>query len=384
MKTELKVYTVRDLVAGFRYSALEGRGLYGLNGELTIQPEYQRNYLYGDGKRDVAVIDSVLAGYPLGVVYFNVVNGRLEVLDGQQRITTLGRFVQDQFAVKVRGLEQYFTGLDPASQDFILDTEILTYHCEGPEPEIKEWFKTINITGLELKDQEMLNAVYSGPFVTAAKAWFSNSQNAQAAKWSHYLTGDIKRQDILAKALAWVSNGETSDYMSRHRFDTDIAELRTHFDDVIAWVSTTFTDDYKEMKGVDWGRLHREYSGEPFNPSAVAFAVQELYDDPYVRAKKGIFEYVLGGCVDPRLLEVRVFDEITKRARYAEQRKDAERRGVSNCPHCALSTNANNVRIYKFPEMEADHVTAWSMGGATSADNCEMLCIAHNRAKGNK
>lgn len=385
MKTEFKVYTVRDLLAGFRYSALEDRGLHGLNGALTIQPEYQRNYLYGDGKRDVAVIESVLSQHPLGLVYFNMMpDGRLEVLDGQQRITTLGRFVQDLFGIKINGLEHYFSGLDAEAQARIMDTEMLAYHCAGPEAEIKEWFKKINIAGLELKEQELLNAVYSGPFVSAAKAWFSNSGNIQAAKWMHYMTGDIKRQDILAKALSWVSNGEVSEYMAKHRFDAEITELRAHFDDIIGWASITFTDDYKEQKSLDWGRLYRTYSRNAYHPGDIALKVAALYDDPYVRAKKGIFEYVLGGSTDPRMLEVRVFDEATKRARFAEQRIDAERAGVSNCPLCAISTNANNTRIYKFAEMEADHVAAWSMGGATSASNCEMLCTSHNRAKGNK
>lgn len=207
MKIELKVYTVRDLIAGFRYSELEGRGLFGLNGTLTVQPEYQRNYLYGDGKKDVAVIESVLAGCPLGVLYFSrLPDARMEILDGQQRVTTLGRFVQGLFAIKVSGLEQYFSSLDAVSRGKILDTEILTYHCEGSEPEIKKWFETINIAGLALKEQELFNAIYSGPFVTEAKKRFSNSQNV-TDKWPRYLSGDVRRQDYLATALAWVSDG---------------------------------------------------------------------------------------------------------------------------------------------------------------------------------
>ena len=167
MKTELKIYTVEQICDGFEYNELEGKGLYGLAGKLTIQPEYQRNYIYADGKRDVAVIESVLKGYPLGLIYFNRVDdGRLEVLDGQQRITSLGRFLRNKFAVKINGLEQIFDGLNEGMQRKILDTKLLIYICEGEgddaEKEIKDWFKTINIAGIPLNQQEELNAVFSG------------------------------------------------------------------------------------------------------------------------------------------------------------------------------------------------------------------------------
>ena len=212
MKTELKIYTVAEICDGFEYNELEGKGLYGLAGKLTIQPEYQRNYIYADGRRDVAVIESVLKGYPLGLIYFNKVDGgRLEVLDGQQRITSLGRFVKNKFAVKINGLEQIFEGLNTEQQTKILNTALLVYICEGEgdaaETEIKEWFKTINIAGIPLNAQEELNAIYSGPFVTLCKAEFSNSQNANIQKWQSYIKGVANRQDFLAAALAWVSKG---------------------------------------------------------------------------------------------------------------------------------------------------------------------------------
>ncbi|MEG0363265.1 MAG: DUF262 domain-containing protein [Aurantimicrobium sp.] len=186
MKTALNHYTVKELSEGFVYNELEGKGLFGLAGRLTIQPEYQRNYIYADGKRDVAVIESLLKGYPLGLIYFNKVHeDNLEVLDGQQRITSFGRFITGKFAIKdERGMEQYFSGLPQDKQEIILKSEILVYECEGTESEIKEWFKTINTVGVPLNDQELLNAVYSGPFVTAGKAEFSNSQNSNIMKWS--------------------------------------------------------------------------------------------------------------------------------------------------------------------------------------------------------
>ena len=184
MKTNLVQYTVGIISEGFIYNALEGKGLYGLNGQLTIQPEYQRNYIYADGKRDVAVIESLLKGYPLGLIYFNKLSAEsLEVLDGQQRITSFGRFITGKFAIKdENGMQQYFSGLAKDRQEKILNSQILVYECEGTETEIKEWFKTINTVGIPLNDQELLNAVYSGPFTTIGKAEFSNSQNSRIAK----------------------------------------------------------------------------------------------------------------------------------------------------------------------------------------------------------
>ena len=180
MKTTLKQYTVQELCKGFVYNELEGKGLFGLSGKLTIQPEYQRNYIYADGKRDVAVIESILNNYPLGLIYFNKIDDdMLEVLDGQQRITSIGRFITERFPIKDKnGLEQYFTGLSKDQQALINNTHLLVYECEGTETEIKDWFRTINIYGVPLNNQELRNAIYSGPFVTLAKEQFSNSQNS--------------------------------------------------------------------------------------------------------------------------------------------------------------------------------------------------------------
>jgi len=205
MKTELKQYTVAETLDGFVYNELEGKGLFGLAGKLVIQPEYQRNYIYNDGKKDVAVIESLLKGYPLGLIYFNVVGQALEVLDGQQRITSVGRFMTGKFAIKLDGKEQTFSSLPVEEQDKIRDSDLLVYHCQGTEKEIKEWFKTINIAGVPLNAQEMLNAIYSGPFVTKAKAEYSNSKNANTQKWSSYIKGEPKRQEILEVALEWVA-----------------------------------------------------------------------------------------------------------------------------------------------------------------------------------
>lgn len=387
MKTTLRTdITVRDICEGFVYNELEGKGLYGLSGTLTIQPEYQRNYIYADGKKDVAVIDSVLRNYPLGLIYFNKLeDGRLEVLDGQQRITSLGRYVTGKFAIKdVNGMPQYFGALATNLQERILNTKLLIYECEGEESEIKEWFKTINIAGVPLNAQELRNAIYSGPFVTLCKAEFSNSQNANVQKWSAYVSGTVNRQDFMERALDWVSRGEIETYMSSHRFDNNNNEVKAYFNSVIDWVSAVFMGVENEMRGLEWGRLYEAYHHKAYNPKVVWGKVQELYADSYVKNRKGIFEYILGGCVDTKLLEIRLFDEATKKSVYAKQTNEAKEKGISNCPYCAIGNDNNRTKIWTLKDMDADHVTAWSKGGVTDISNCQMLCKSHNRAKGNK
>lgn len=386
MKTTLKTeITAKDICEGFVYNELEGKGLFGLSGKLTIQPEYQRNYIYADGKRDVAVIESMLKNYPLGLIYFVKVNdNKFEVLDGQQRITSFGRFVTNKFAVKVDGMEQYFDSLAPELQSRILDTKLTIYECEGEEPEIKAWFRTINIAGVPLNNQELNNAIYSGPFVTLAKEEFSNSQNSNIQKWSAYIAGTVNRQDYLECALDWVSKGKIEEYMALHRKDNNIKELKTYFNTVIDWVSTVFIDVENEMRGLEWGRLYETYHKQSYSPKEVSEKVRELYSDSYIKNRKGIFEFILGGSVDYKLLEVRVFDEATKKTVYTAQTAEAEKKNISNCPLCAIGHDSNKSRIYKLTEMDADHVTAWTKGGVTNLNNCQMLCKTHNRAKGNK
>ena len=386
MKTILKTYTVGEVCEGFVYNELEGKGLYGLAGRLTIQPEYQRNYIYADGKKDVAVVQSALHRYPLGVFYFNKnADDCFEVLDGQQRITSLGRFVTGKLSIiDDNGIPQYFSSLSAEQQERILGTELLVYECEGTEDEIRKWFETVNIAGVPLNRQELLNAVYSGEFVTLAKQEFSNSQNANVQKWAHFINGAVNRQDYLERALQWVSQGHVQEYMSQHRRDTNINELRTYFNSVIDWIDSVFTDVESEMRGLEWGRLYEEYHTQPYNPQEVAAQVHQLYADPYVKNSKGIFEFILGGCEDKRLLDIRIFDEATKRAVYKRQTAEAIKNEVSNCPLCAMGHAANREKIWKQSEMDADHVTAWSKGGSTTIDNCQMLCKTHNRAKGNR
>ena len=388
MKTTLHTdWTVGEVCKGFIYNKNENKGLFGLDGKLIIQPEYQRNYIYGEGKKDVAVVESLLKGYPLGLIYF-VLNkdGMYEVLDGQQRITSFARFVNQSwpFAVERKGKPRYFSSLDPDEQKKIIDTKLTIYVCEGEPSEIQEWFETINIAGVPLVKQELRNASYHGPFVTLARKEFSNTGNANMNRWKTYIAGDPKRQAVLETALAWVSNNEIDDYMAKHRKDTNINELKNHFDTVINWVDSIFDYTGSEVCGIDWGKLYNLYHTKAYSKAVVSKRVDELLSDLQVTNKKGIFEYILGDEQDTTLLNIRVFDEKTKKTVYDKQTKSAMSKDISNCPLCAVGHNNNSKRIYKFKEMDADHVTAWSKGGSTDISNCEMLCKTHNKAKGNK
>ena len=281
-------------------------------------------------------------------------------------------------------MEQYFDGIAADKKAKILDAKLTIYECEGEESEIKNWFRTINIAGVPLNDQEFNNAIFSGPFVTLAKAEFSNSQNANIQKWSAYIKGSVKRQAFLERAMDWVSKGNIVGYMSSHRYDDNIRELKTYFISVIDWVSAVFIDVGSEMCGLEWGRLYETFHKKAYDPKKVSAEVQKLYGDPYVKNRKGIFEYILGGSIDTKLLDVRVFDDATKKSVYKTQTDEAKEKDKSNCPLCAIGHDSNKAKIWNLAEMDADHVTAWSKGGATDAKNCQMLCKTHNRAKGNR
>ncbi len=387
MEAELHTYTVKELCEGFTYSELDGKGLYGLAGKLVIQPEYQRNYLYceNNSEKEAAVIDSVLKKYPLGLLYFNrLPDGKLEVLDGQQRITSLGRYLTGKFSYMRGAMPYKFHALNDEEQRLIENTQLLAYVCEGTETEIKEWFQIINIGGIRLNEQEKLNAVYSGPFVSEARKVFSNKENSNVQKWSCFINGSVNRQEFLQAALDWVSKGNIKDYMQKHRRDTNINELQLYFNDVIAWIEQTFDDIYPKMKGLPWGNLYEHFHTTPYNHTEVSAKVRQLYDDTCVKDTKNVFEYVLGGCTDKKLLNIRLFDENVKGRVYRKQTEKAKAQHLSNCPLCAASNGPNKDKIWTLKEMDADHVTPWSKGGDTDESNCQMLCKTHNRAKGNR
>ena len=390
LRTDLKI---KDICEGFQYSESEEKGLFGWSGKLTIQPEYQRNYIYANGKDDVAVIDSLLKGYPIGLIYFvESEKDKYEILDGQQRITSIGRYITNWFAwIDDSGIPYKFNSLPEDKQKKILETELTIYICKGEESEIKEWFKTINIAGKPLNDQELLNAIYSGSFISKAKEVFSNSQNSNLHKWLSYMKVDVKRQGLLEVALGWVSkdwekDGNLEHYMAEHRKDDNINELNSYFNDVINWVSTVFTDVEDEMQSVNWGKMYEKYHKNPYNSQDVSKKLHELYSDFFVKDRKGCYEYIVNGCKaeDIKLLNIRLFDEPVKKTVYAKQTQEAKSKEISNCPMCVLEGLSNKNKIWEYKDMDADHVTAWSKGGSTDISNCQMLCRTHNHIKGNR
>lgn len=231
--------------------------------------------------------------------------------------------------------------------------------------------------------QELRNAAYHGPFVSLARAEFSNSGNANMNRWKTYIKGDPKRQAILEAALDWVSGGDIENYMAQHRNDDNITELQNNFNTVIDWIDSLFDYVGSEMCGQNWGSLYRSYHNNSYDKDSLNKRLVELIEDDQVTNNRGIIEYLLGGETDTKLLNVRVFDEKTKKAVYQKQTNAAQAKGVSNCPLCAQGDDNNKDRIWKYNEMDGDHVTAWSKGGATDISNCTMLCRTHNHIKGN-
>lgn len=370
--------TIRELTKGYVDNAEQGVSAY--DGKLDVRPPYQREFVYKDAQRD-AVIDTITKGYPLNTMYWAVrEDGTFEVMDGQQRTISIGQYVTGDFTVDGRG----FHNLQDDEQEHILNYELTVYQCTGKDSEKLDWFQTINIAGMELSDQELRNAVYHGTWVTDAKKRFSKSGCPAYGVGRDYLSGEMNRQKWLETAIKWASGGEIKDYMAEHQHDPTAIELWNYFASTIEWVKTTFPTVHREMKGLPWGPLYDKYGKTKFDPKVMDADVKRLRADTQVENNKGIFEYLLGGKTDTRLLSIRVFDDKTKVARYQQQTTAAEKAKKSNCPLCAVGDNANKTRIYGPDEMDADHVAAWSKGGATDIKNCEMLCVPHNRAKGNR
>lgn len=382
MEIDLQRIRVRDLVVG--YEDNEELGVRAYDGKLDVRPPYQREFVYKDKQRN-AVIETLRKDFPLNVMYWAVRDdATFEIIDGQQRTISICQYVEGDFSIEIDGHQLAFHNLQDDQKDQILEYELMVYLCEGTDSEKLDWFKTINIAGVQLTDQELRNAVYHGSWVSAAKKYFSKNGCPAYQIASDYMTGSTIRQDYLETAIEWINDGKVDEYMRDHQHDNNANELWMYFRGVIDWVETTFSKKRSQMRSVKWGPLYRRYKNASFDPSNLEERVAALMADVDVKKKPGIYEFLLGGESDTKLLEVRVFDEKTKLAAYGKQTKDAEAAGTSNCPLCASSSNNNSIRIYELGEMDADHVTAWSKGGASDLDNCEMLCIPHNRSKGNR
>lgn len=360
MNIHLKEITVRHLTNGFQDNA--EAGVVGYGGKLDIRPPYQREFIYKDKQRD-AVIDTVRKDFPLNVMYWAVRDGEYEVIDGQQRTISLCQYVNGDFSIK--GLA--FHNLQDDQQEQILDYKLMVYFCEGTDSEKLEWFKTINIAGEKLTDQELRNAVYAGPWTADAKRYFSKTGCPAYGLASDYVKGSPIRQDYLETAIEWHAKDETiEEYMSKHQHDANAVALWNHFQSVINWVKATFTKYRKEMKGVHWGPLYNQFGGNALDAAELEKQVAKLMADEDIERKSGIYSYLLDG--DERHLNIRAFSPNMKREAYERQK------GI--CVKCN--------KHFELGVMEGDHIKPWREGGKTNAANCQMLCKDDNRRKSDK
>lgn len=366
MRIDLHEITVKDIAKGYVDNAEEGVKGYG--GLLNIRPKYQREFVYDESKRN-AVLDTIIKGFPLNVMYWvKNEDGSFEVLDGQQRIISFCQYVNGDFSINNRA----FHNLTSTEKNVILDYKCMIYFCEGNDLEKLEWFKTINIAGEKLTDQELRNAVYTGAWLTSAKLKFSKSNCAAYHLANQYVNGSPIRQDYLETALSWINSGKIEEYMSAHQHDPNANELWAYFLAVINWVESTFVKYRREMKGGNWGALYNRFHGQVYDTARLENEIAALMMDDDVTNKKGIYTYVL--TKDEKYLNIRAFTESEKRQAYERQG------GV--CPYCKHEHRAK--KRYELSEMEADHITPWSEGGKTNSDNCQMLCKEHNRNKSNR
>ena len=360
MLIDLHKIKVKDLTKGYVDNA--EKGVFAYDGKLDVRPPYQREFVYDDKKRN-AVIDTLRQGFPLNVMYWAVRDdGTFEIIDGQQRTISICQFVNGEFAFDMR----YFHNLEKDEKEQILNYELQIYICSGTDSEKLKWFKTINIAGEKLTDQELRNAVYAGSWVSDAKRYFSKTGAPAAKIGSDYLNGSAIRQEYLETAISWISKGNIEVYMGNHQHDPNAIALWNHFNSVINWVKAIFPKYRKEMKGVEWGHLYELYSSCTWDATELETEVARLMADSDVKKKKGIYSYVFDH--DEHHLDIRAFDDNTKREVYEKQK------GV--CKICG--------KVFKIEEMEADHITPWRDGGRTIADNCQMLCRECNRRKSGK
>ena len=361
MKIELLDLTIRDLVAGYHDDG-EG-GVVGYGGALDIRPPFQREFIY-KGKQREAVITSIIKGFPLNVMYWSVRDdGAYEIIDGQQRTISIAQYLKSDFSLDGR----YFHNLSLEEQESIFNYELMVYVCTGTHRDKLDWFRTVNIAGEKLYDQELRNAVYAGSFIADAKRYFSKSGCPASGLGGDYMSGSPIRQDYLETVIKWITETDIDDYMARHQHDENAAPLWDYFRSVIDWVESTFTKKRKKiMKGVDWGSLYNTCNGVKLNPVAIEAEITSLILDDDVTNQSGIYPYILTR--DEKHLNIRAFTAGMKQRVYEAQ--DGK---------CLICKNG-----FDIDDMEADHISPWSEGGKTNEDNCQMLCRKCNREKSSK
>jgi hypothetical protein len=357
MQIVLKKVTIRDLCKGYLDRSEEG--VTGYSGLLDIRPPYQREFVYKDKQRE-AVIDTVFKNYPLNVMYWAVRgDGGFEIIDGQQRTISICQFANGDFSFNGR----YVHNLQSDEREKFLDYELTIYQCSGTDSEKLAWFRTINIAGEKLTDQELRNAVYSGPWVTAAKTIFSKSNCPAYLLGNKYIDGSPIRQQYLEEVISWMSDGNIEGYMAEHQHDADaLAEWR-YFQSVIEWIKTNFIVYRSEMKGLPWGEFYNKYKDKEIIPSVYEERISKLMEDDDVTNNRGIYAFVLSN--DERHLNLRAFSQSQKRQAYERQKR--------KCVKCEIE--------FQIEEMEGDHIKLWSEGGKTIPENCQMLCIGCHREK---
>lgn len=368
MKIELKKLLVRDITDGYADSGEQG--VVGYGGNLDIRPKYQRAYVYTGNQRN-AVIRTVFRGFPLNVMYWAVNgNGKYEVLDGQQRTISLCQFRAGEFMFPYQGTLLNFPNLPAEAREKFLSYELQIYFCEGSEDERLDWFRTVNIAGERLFEQELRNAVYCGSWVSDAKRYFSANNAAAYRIGKHYVKGQRNRQEYLETAIKWHCGSRADKdicaYMLAHRNDQDANALWLYFREVIDWTKATFPDTRKEMQGVDWGSLYAAHGKDRPDIGALAARVKTLMADDEIQRRSGIYGYVLDG--DETRLNLRQFPDNIKGAVY-------ERQG-GKCRKCKKEISLD--------EAQADHIDPWSKGGKTESNNCQILCDKCNRRKSDK
>lgn len=371
MKIERHHVPVRDLVED--YENLDHDGVTGYGGRLDIRPKFQREFIYKMPQRQ-AVIRTVLDGFPLNTMYWSVqpdpTTGEdlYELLDGQQRTMSICEYVEGEFSVEVDGYPKNFDNLSVEDQNKILDYELMIYHCKGGEDEKLRWFEVINIAGETLKKQELRNAVYTGPWLTDAKRYFSReNQGAHLLARDYVNAGEVDRQALLERAITWVAgkgDDNIKSYMDQHRRDPNANALWTYFRAVVDWAKLTFPERRSYLRSVPWPVLYEQFKDQTLDSAALEVEVKRLMEDSEVEKKSGIYTYVLTG--DERALGLRTFKDNEKREAYERQN------GI--CPMCK--------EHFEFEEMDGDHIVPWSKGGKTVPDNCQMLCIRDNRSGG--
>ena len=369
MKIELREIPIQKIVEysqhlnkcqGYKDNGEEG--VYGIKGRLNIRPAYQREFIYKDAQRN-EVINTIIHNFPLNVLYWvENEDGSYEVLDGQQRLISIGQYVNGDFSLK--GMS--FRNLTDDQREQILNYSLMVYFCEGKDSEKLDWFKTINIAGEELTDQELRNAIYTGPWLSNAKKYFSRNGCPAYQIASDYIKGTPKRQNYLETVIKWISKNHIEDYMSKNQHGDDASELWNYFEKSISWFKSVFPKYQKEMIGLPIGEWYNIYSETKYYPDQIEKTVSELMFDEDVTKKKGIYAYILTG--DEKYLNIRLFNNNQKREVYEKQS------GI--CVHCK--------EHFEIEEMEADHITPWSERGKTVSENCQMLCLHCNRTKSNK